>query len=65
MRISADEIKRQLARLKRAAKTTPLVISAATGEGVPEVLRALLRIIDQARGTAEPRAGVPEPAWQP
>ena len=42
------------------------VISAATGEGVPEVLRALLGIIDQARGDrADPHAGVPEPAWQP
>jgi len=63
--IAPDEMKRQRARLKRAAKTTPLVISAATGEGVPEVLRALLAVIDQARGVAQPRAGVPEPAWQP
>jgi GTPase len=67
--LSADEIKRQLARLKRAAKgsrkTSPLVISAATGEGVPQVLRALLAVIDQARATADPRAGARIPAWQP
>jgi GTP-binding protein len=63
--LTADEIKRQVARLKRAAKVSPLVVSAATGEGVPEVLRALLAIIDVARETADPRAGVREPAWQP
>jgi GTP-binding protein len=51
--------------LKRAAKTSPLLISAATGAGVPEVLRALIAVIDQARETADPRAGVPVPAWQP
>jgi GTP-binding protein len=65
--LSADEIKRQLARLKRAAKTSPLLVSAATGEGVPEVLRALMAIIDQARETAAPGAstGVRPSAWQP
>jgi GTP-binding protein len=63
--LSAEEIKRQVARLKRAAGTSPLVVSAATGEGVPEALRALLAIIDQARAAADPRAGLREPAWQP
>jgi GTPase len=65
--LSADEIKRQLARLKRAAKTSPLLVSAATGEGLPEVLRALMAIIDQARETAAPGAstGVQPSAWQP
>jgi GTP-binding protein len=63
--LSADEIKRQIARLKRAAKISPLVISAATGEGVPEVLRALLAIIDQARESADPGSGARAPAWQP
>jgi GTP-binding protein len=63
--LAADEIKRQASRLKRAAKTSPLVISAATGAGVPEVLRALLAVIDQARARSDPRAGVPAPAWQP
>src|SRR5207253_730492 len=40
--MTPEEIKRQTARLKRAAKRTPLVVSAATGAGVPEVLRALI-----------------------
>jgi GTP-binding protein len=51
--------------LKRASKKSPLVVSAATGEGVAEVLRALLAIIDEASTTADPRAGIREPAWQP
>jgi GTP-binding protein len=57
--------KQQLARLKRAAKKTPLVLSSASGEGVQEALRALLAVIDEA---SEPRAGVPQapvPAWNP
>jgi GTP-binding protein len=63
--LSADAIKRQVARLKRAAKTPPLIISAATHEGVPEVLRALMAAIGTARDRTDPRAGVPAPAWQP
>ena len=39
-------MKQQSARLERAAGKTPLVISAATGAGVPEVLRALVKVID-------------------
>jgi GTP-binding protein len=54
---SADDIKRQVALLKRAAKKTPLVVSAVSGAGVPEVLRALFKVIEQARRTSvEPSA---------
>src|SRR5271165_7559722 len=35
--LSADDIKQQLARLKRAAKKQPLVVSAVSGDGVAEV----------------------------
>src|SRR5271155_3406147 len=48
--LTADEIKQQTARLKRAAKTQPLVISAVSGDGVPVVLRALMAVIEKARG---------------
>ena len=62
--LSADEIKQQVARLKRAAKKTPLVISAVSGDGVQQVLRALLDVIEEARHSAgespDSRA-----AWQP
>src|SRR4051812_3056459 len=40
--ITPDDLKQQVARLKRAAGRTPLVVSAATGADVPEVLRALI-----------------------
>ncbi len=60
----ADAVKQQIARLKRAAKKTPLVISAVSGEGVPEALRALLKVIDQARRSAAAPATAAA-AWQP
>src|SRR5690242_13374802 len=47
--LTQEEIKTQVARLKKAAKTSPLVLSAATGEGVPQVLRALAAFVDTAR----------------
>jgi GTPase len=60
--MSADDIKQQLARLKRAARKTPLVVSAVSGEGVKEVLRTLLKIIEEARrGADAPRT--PDVAW--
>jgi GTPase len=62
--LSPDDIKQQVTSLKRAAKKTPLVISAVSGEGVADVLRALLRVIEQARhGTAMPSAE--QAVWQP
>ncbi|HEY7664048.1 MAG TPA: GTPase ObgE [Xanthobacteraceae bacterium] len=44
--LTPEAIRTQTARLKRAAKKTPLVLSAATGAGVREVVRALLNAID-------------------
>jgi GTP-binding protein len=63
--LAPEARKAQVARLKRAAKTTPLVLSSASGEGVREALRALLAEIDRA---APPEARAPRasaPAWQP
>jgi GTP-binding protein len=51
--------KEQMARLKRAAKRTPLALSATSGEGVEAALVALLAVIDEARA-AEPKPPVPE-----
>jgi GTPase len=51
-----DQLREQKARLKRAAKMTPLVLSGATGEGVPEVLRALTKVIDRAKEGVAPAA---------
>jgi GTPase len=61
--LTAEELREQTARLKRAAKKTPLVVSAATGAGVPEVVRALRQAIDGARH--EQRPSPPLHAWQP
>ncbi len=67
--------KQQLARLKRAAGRTPLVLSAASGEGVETALRALLAEIDAARdeekddgreaATNREGAGEGESSWHP
>jgi GTP-binding protein len=61
--LTAEQLKQQVARLKRAAKKTPLVISAATREGVPEALRALVKVIDKPQVGDRPRADAE--AWQP
>src|SRR5246127_3158901 len=46
--LTPEQLKQQPARLKRAAKKTPLVISGATGQGVRDALRALVKVIEQA-----------------
>ena len=53
-----------MARLKRAAKKTPLAVSAVSGEGVTDVLRALLKVIDEARRGAV-AASAADAAWHP
>jgi len=62
--LSPDVVERQLARLKRAAKKRPIAISAVSGQGVPEALRALLKVIDDARHSAI-AADAAAAAWQP
>ena len=47
--VTPDELKRQAARVKRAAGKAPLILSGATSQGVPDALRALAAVIDQAR----------------
>jgi GTP-binding protein len=61
--LTPEALKQQVARLKRAAGRTPLVVSAATGAGVPDVLRALIKVIDDARPADQKLAGAQ--AWQP
>src|SRR5690606_25187740 len=50
--LDADARKKKLASLKRAAGRTPLLLSAVSGEGVEEALRALIAFVEEAR-TAE------------
>ncbi|GEO17415.1 GTPase ObgE [Microvirga aerophila] len=61
--LDEDTLKEQLTRLKRACKKTPYMISAASGQGVQEVLQALLSVIDEAK--VEEKAVVTEEEWRP
>jgi GTPase len=62
--LTPEQIKQQVALLKRASRKTPLVLSAHSGQGIKEALRALLSVVDEARTSErQPRAEVP--AWQP
>jgi GTPase len=56
--LTAEAIKTQTAKLKKTAGKTPLVLSAHSGKGVPEALRALLKVIDAARDNAKTREAV-------
>jgi GTP-binding protein len=62
--MSPDEIAQQVARLKPLTRSKPLVISAATQQGVQDVLRALMKQIDHAR-SAENNDDDASQAWQP
>jgi GTPase len=62
--LTPEAIKKQTAKLKKACKKTPLILSSVSGQGVPEVLRALWKFIDKARDDAGVPAGKEE-AWQP
>jgi GTPase len=61
--LAPEQLAVQLARLKRAAKKTPLVISGVTGQGVPEALRAVLAVIDKVQ--ADEGQQETAPAWRP
>jgi GTP-binding protein len=61
--LTPEQLKQQTARLKRAVKRAPLVISAATGAGVPDALRALSKVINAARSDEQPRAAAI--GWNP
>lgn len=52
--MTKDAIKGQSAKLKKACKKTPLVVSAQSHEGVQEVLRALAAIIEKAQKNSQP-----------
>jgi GTP-binding protein len=63
--LTTEARKQQVARLKRAAGKTPLVLSSASGEGVREALRALLAVIDQAAERETEPSRTLASAWQP
>ncbi len=64
--LSPELLKEQLARLKRAAKRTPIVLSSASGEGVDAALRAVFAVVEEAREEeAQARAPAQETGWRP
>jgi GTPase len=60
--MTPEQVKSQKAKLKRACGQTPFVLSSPSGQGVQEVLRALMQVIEVARAPAERE---PQAAWQP
>ena len=63
--ISPDDLKQQQARLKRAAKKNPLLLSGVSGEGVPEALRALTAVISEAPVSAKAKTAAEAEPWTP
>jgi GTP-binding protein len=61
--LAPEQLKEQMARLKRAAKKKPLVMSGVSHQGVPEALRALRAVIEEAREAAAPAE--PATEWRP
>jgi GTPase len=61
--LTPEQLTEQTARLKRAARKTPLALSAATGAGVRDVVRALARAIAEGRHPQRPDS--PVEAWHP
>jgi len=51
--LTGDQIKQQAARLKRAARQTPLVVSAHSGEGVTQALRRVLAAVVETRASEQ------------
>lgn len=57
--IDASTRKKKLAALKRAAGRAPVLLSAATGEGVEAALRALMSEIEAARAGTDETSAAP------
>jgi GTP-binding protein len=63
--MSPEQIKKQMARLKKAAGKTPVLLSAASGQGVTETLRELFKIITSSGGGTAVKTEEKVTAWQP
>jgi GTP-binding protein len=62
--VPKDELKKKARALKKASGVAPLIVSAATSEGVQEVLRSLAAEIKAVRA-AEKAAPARAEGWQP
>ena len=66
--VPKDEMKKKLRAVKKAAGSSPLVVSAASGEGVPELLRAIAAEVRELRGKVKQDVGTenaPSRGWRP
>jgi GTP-binding protein len=63
--MSPEQIKKQMAKLKKACKQTPVLLSAASGQGVTETLRELFKIITSSGGGTAVKTEEKVTAWQP
>ena len=66
--VPKDEMKKKVRALKKAAGAAPLVVSAASGEGVKETLRALAGEVRDWRARAKEDATAekaPARGWRP
>lgn len=62
--LDAETLAAKSAELKKAARKTPLVLSAVSGQGIKEALYALSREITKA-GTSESEDVTDDKPWQP
>ncbi len=60
--VGQAERKEKLAALRKAGAKKPLILSAATGEGVEAALRALMGVIEEMRAAEKPAEEV-DPRW--
>jgi GTP-binding protein len=63
--MTPEAIKAQAAKLKKACKKTPLLVSAATGEGVQDALTALVEVIGEAPVSLKAKGGAQAEPWSP
>jgi GTPase len=63
--VDAETISERFEALKKAARKTPLVLSAVSGQGVKEALFALAREIGRVEKKAEGEADKPPEPWRP
>ena len=64
--MTPEAIKKQMAKLKKACKQTPVLLSSASGQGVTDVLRDLFKIITAAGGGSDVKTKTEKAeAWHP
>ncbi|MGE4221549.1 MAG: GTPase ObgE, partial [Alphaproteobacteria bacterium] len=75
--LDPETVKKKVRALRRITKSPVLPLSGASGKGVPEVLRTLWRVVqdaraadpapaeDEAEAEADERPAEPEKSWQP